>query len=147
MGRHFEKSILGRHLSLCRKFSALNYSTISSASKNDVQSPKALICFTSHWMYPICGYSHTHIYVYEYWSNNETSLSTKANAKNTQLLWKIQYFWNPPQVQLSREGNENLPDPTRLNILLKLISDELCWPATIPSQIGSTRLIKIFSIL
>ena len=37
---HFADSILGQHLSLRRKFSALNHSTISSTPKKDVQMPE-----------------------------------------------------------------------------------------------------------
>ena len=55
---HFADSVLGQHLWLCRKFSALHRSTISSPPKKGVQSPKAFICFNSNWMNPMCGYSH-----------------------------------------------------------------------------------------
>ena len=45
---HLADSILEQYLSLRRKFSALNHSTISSTPKNGVQSPKVFICFTCH---------------------------------------------------------------------------------------------------
>ena len=68
---HFSVSTLGQHLSLSRKFSALNHPTNSCAlpppqKKTGLQSPRAFICFTLHWINPMCayGYLHTHIHMY-----------------------------------------------------------------------------------
>ena len=58
--------ILGQHPSLSLAPLTIRMkSTISSAFKKGVQSPKAFICFTSNWMNPMFGYSHTHMYIYE----------------------------------------------------------------------------------
>ena len=59
----FAVSIIGQHLSLRRKFRALNHSTISPLPQKGVQSPRAFILLNSGWMNPMYayGYSHTHI--------------------------------------------------------------------------------------
>ena len=41
--------------------SILEHLTISSPPKKDVQSPKAFIFFTTHWMKPMFGYYNMHI--------------------------------------------------------------------------------------
>ena len=80
---HFVDSITGPHLSRRQNIRAFGHSTVSSLPQN-----RAFICFTSHWMYPMYGYSHTHthIYVYESGKWSKRGLRIRKSDRKWRLL-------------------------------------------------------------